>query len=178
MYKHIPTLILFLLITMLLTGCGINTLIESYQASPINRCPIDPLIIKSGDKSYSFTVWVANTDARRAQGLMYQDQLDDNHGMLFLFDQPIRPAMWMKNTEIPLDFLFIAFNGKIVHMALNQTPGSSSTIQPDEEVTGVLELPGGAVDRLKLETGAIVHHPYFHRLPKTILSSPPTSPSQ
>jgi uncharacterized protein len=176
MPRKLPTLLMLMLCPLLLTACGMTTLLNSYQAASLDGYPVDAVIIRNGESSYPFTVWVADTDARRLQGLMYQDELDDDCGMLFLFDQPTRPAMWMKDTTIPLDFLFISADGKIISMACDQPPDSTLTIQPELEVTGILELPGGAVARLHLETGGRVEHPHFQRLLGASLASPAPHP--
>ncbi len=175
MHRHLLALLLSLLITTLLTACGMSTLIDSYKAESLYRFPAESVVIKSNGVSHTFAVMIADTDIRRSRGLMYTEQLEADNGMLFLFDTPIRPAMWMKNTEIPLDFLFIANGGKVVYMACNQTPESTHTIQPDVEVIGVMELPGGTVERLHLETGAVVYQRHFHHRSNTPLS--PSTPS-
>jgi uncharacterized membrane protein (UPF0127 family) len=108
-----------------------------------------------------FEVELAATDAQRARGLMFRDTLGDRRGMLFDFkvDQPV--AMWMKNTKIPLDMLFIRADGTIARIAAMTTPFSEQTISSGEPVRAVLEIDGGAARRLGIAAGDKVAHPVF-----------------
>jgi len=87
-------------------------------------------------------VEVARSEAQRTTGLMYRKELPERQGMLFDFhtDQPV--AMWMKNTFIPLDMLFIRANGTIARIETMTTPFSERTIASGEPVRAVLELAG------------------------------------
>ncbi|MBB6307556.1 DUF192 domain-containing protein [Xanthobacter tagetidis] len=108
-----------------------------------------------------FEVELADTDAQRAKGLMFRDTLGDRRGMLFDFkvDQPV--AMWMRNTKIPLDMLFIRADGTIARIAAMTTPFSEQTISSGEPVRAVLEIDGGAARRLGITAGDKVAHPVF-----------------
>jgi len=70
-------------------------------------------------------------------------------------------SMWMKNTPLPLDMLFIRADGAISSIAGNTEPYSRSAISSQEPVRAVLELPGGTCDRLGIEAGDVVIHPMF-----------------
>ncbi|HEY0490543.1 MAG TPA: DUF192 domain-containing protein [Telluria sp.] len=59
---------------------------------------------------------VAHTDPQRQQGLMHREKMANNHGMVFVFDQPATQCMWMKNTPLPLSVAFIDADGKIVNI--------------------------------------------------------------
>ena len=128
---------------------------------PRARYPTAELSVESGGRSHPFTVWVAATEARRNQGLMYVKSLPAKRGMLFLFEAPQVAAFWMKNTLIPLDLLFIAPDGRIIRVAENATPLSEATINSMGVVTGVLELAGGSSQRLGLKAGDRVRYPAF-----------------
>lgn len=106
-------------------------------------------------------VEVAQTDAERTTGLMYRKSLADHHGMLFDFkvDQPV--YMWMKNTYIPLDMLFIRSDGTIARIASMTTPLSTETIPSGEPVRAVVEIAGGSAQKLGIAPGDRVAHHIF-----------------
>ena len=128
---------------------------------PLARFPTAELTVDLGGRSQPFTAWVAATEARREQGLMYVKTLAPKRGMLFLFDQPQLANFWMKNTLIPLDLLFIAPDGRIIRVAANATPRSLATISSMGAVKGVLEVAGGTAERLGIRPGHRVRHPAF-----------------
>jgi uncharacterized membrane protein (UPF0127 family) len=78
-----------------------------------------------------------------------------------VYPQPQLIAMWMKNTFIPLDMLFVAPDGKVTHVVENTEPQSLKTIESGGAVVGVVELAAGTVARLKIAPGAQVIHPAF-----------------
>ncbi|MEO0551251.1 MAG: DUF192 domain-containing protein [Pseudomonadota bacterium] len=130
----------------------------SVQADPM---AVTPLTIVSGETSHTYTVEVADDPEEIAFGLMERESLDVSTGMLFEFVQPREPAMYMKNTLIPLDMLFIATDGTIEMIARNTVPGSLRTISPGVPVKGVLEINGGEAAELGIEPGDTVVHPIF-----------------
>lgn len=119
------------------------------------------LFIESGGKRHRFAVEMADTDERRALGLMYRTALAADAGMLFDFkvDQPV--AMWMRNTRIPLDMLFIRRDGRVANIAQRTVPFSEASIFSSGPVRAVLELNGGTAERLGLKAGDRVVHPMF-----------------
>lgn len=122
---------------------------------------VTPLTIRSGETEHQFTVEIADDPEEIATGLMHRESLDRDKGMLFEFAQPREPAMYMKNTLIPLDMLFISTDGHIEMIARNAVPGSLRTISPGTPVKGVLELNGGQAAELGLQPGDEVVHPIF-----------------
>jgi uncharacterized membrane protein (UPF0127 family) len=109
--------------------------------------------IASGDRVHRFDVWVADTPERQAQGLMFVRDLAPDAGMLFVHDAPREVSMWMKNTYIPLDMLFIDRNGRVVRIAHETTPHSLESITSGAPVTQVLELRGGEAARRGIAVG-------------------------
>jgi hypothetical protein len=170
MTRTLPAWII--LLTLLLAACGVAVIVPTCNVEPLDQFPVDSVVIETHGRSYPFKVWVADTVNRRSQGLMYVSRLDADRGMLFLFDRPTRPSMWMKNMAFPIDLLFISADGRIITVARNATPDSTITIQSDDVVTGVIELAGGTATRLHLETGAHISHAHFVRLAKQTLPSP------
>jgi uncharacterized protein len=124
----------------------------------------EPLTIVAQDgKRHSFKVEVARNDADRAQGLMYRRSMPADQGMLFDFGRVEPVAMWMQNTYLPLDMLFIRPDGSIARIAANAEPLSTRTISSGEPVLSVLELNGGTAARLGIRAGDRVEHPLFKR---------------
>ena len=121
----------------------------------------DPLVIEGDFGEHTFTVEVADTDDSRERGLMHRESMDPDAGMLFDFGQPREAAMWMKNTLIPLDMLFMDPQGKVIAIARETVPGSLRTITPGVPVKSVLELNGGRAEELGIEPGDEVIHPIF-----------------
>lgn len=107
-------------------------------------------------RQHRFLIWLATTDAHRAQGLMFVRALPPDAGMLFIYSRPATISMWMKNTFIPLDMLFIKADGRIAQVVANTTPHSLETIRSQEDVVAVLELNAGTAQRLGIRRGAIV----------------------
>ena len=112
-------------------------------------------------KLHKFDVWVADTDARRMRGLMFVDKLADDEGMLFIYPQQQQISMWMKNTHLSLDMLFVTANGRVHHVVENTTPMSTNTISSNGVVYAVVELKAGSAARMKIRPGAQVIHPAF-----------------
>ena len=106
-------------------------------------------------------VELAEKDADRAQGLMNRKSLPEGQGMLFDFGEEQTVSMWMKNTYISLDMLFIRADGRILRIAENTEPLSTSIIPSGGPVKGVLEVIGGTARKLGIRAGDRVAHPMF-----------------
>ena len=112
---------------------------------------------------HKIDVWVADTDARRMRGLMFVEHLADDAGMLFIYPYPQPIGIWMKNTPLSLDILFITAEGRVHRVAENATPQSTDTIPSNGVVLGVIELKAGSAARMKIAPGAQVIHPAFRQ---------------
>lgn len=117
------------------------------------------IVLKTETGDHSFDIEVMTTFQERARGLMFRRSLPENSGMLFLYDRPEPAAMWMKNTFIPLDMVFIAPGGTVHRIEKNTEPFSTETISSDGSIIAVLELNAGAADRIKLKPGDRVIYP-------------------
>ena len=124
---------------------------------------VEPLTIVSGSSRHAFEVEVMREEADRAQGLMYRRSLAPDRGMLFDFGRVEPVSMWMKNTYLSLDMLFIRPDGTIAGIASDTEPLSTRTISSGEPVNGVLELPAGTAARLGIKAGDRVEHPMFRK---------------
>jgi len=118
-------------------------------------------IVTSDAKLHKFDVWIADNDARRSRGLMFVDDLADDAGMLFVYPQSQEISMWMKNTHLSLDMLFVSANGRVHRVVANTKPMSTDTISSEGDVLAVIELKAGSAARLNIRPGAQVIHPAF-----------------
>ena len=132
---------------------------EAAGQSALVQFQRDTLVIETSDgTAHSFEVELAVEPEQQAQGLMYRRRMAADAGMLFVYD-PVRPvSMWMHNTYIPLDMLFVQANGKISKIVERTVPLSQATITSDRPVRAVLELNGGTAARLDLKPGDRVVH--------------------
>ena len=110
-------------------------------------------------EKHVFEVWLADNPRRQQQGLMFVRDLPDMRGMLFVHDGPQDISMWMKNTYIPLDMVFIDSHGRIQQIIEQATPHSLAIIRSDKPALAVLEIAGGEAKRLGLHPGQRVTHP-------------------
>ena len=118
-------------------------------------------IITSNGSKHNFLVEVARTEEEKKIGLMFRRTLAKNAGMLFLYKREALRLMWMKNTFIPLDILFIDKKGVIKRVVKRTIPHSLATISSRQSVLAVLELRGGITSSLEIKKGDRIEHPAF-----------------
>ena len=123
--------------------------------------PTAELTIETKGGPHKFTVEVATTPAQLQQGLMFRHTLAPDAGMLFDFEVPTPATMWMKNTLIPLDMLFVDQQGRIINIEQRTVPGSLDTIAAAAPARAVIELNGGTASRLGIRPGDKVVFPIF-----------------
>lgn len=115
------------------------------------------VVIDAPSGPLRFSVELALTDRERQHGLMYREHLDDDAGMLFIFERPRVQSFWMKNTRIPLDMIFIGEGGEIVGIVESAEPLTLTARRVDGPSRYVLELNGGATRKLGITAGQRVH---------------------
>jgi uncharacterized membrane protein (UPF0127 family) len=128
--------------------------------------PVEPLVIEAASGAHHFQVEVARSAEERAIGLMFRTELAPDKGMLFDFGRVAPVIMWMKNTLIALDMLFIDDDGTVVRIAENTEPFSEAHIPSGAPVRAVLELVAGSAAILGLAAGDRVRHPVFGNAPE------------
>jgi uncharacterized membrane protein (UPF0127 family) len=109
-----------------------------------------------------FSVEMATTEEEKTTGLMYRKELADGRGMLFDFSPPQEVSMWMKNTYVSLDMIFIRSDGRILRIAENTEPLSTAIIPSRGLAKGVLEVIAGTAKKYGIEPGDRVAHPLFN----------------
>ena len=144
-----------LALLLLLLGASVTL------AQQFTRFPTGELTIESAGRLHKFHVEVATTPAQLEQGLMFRRTLAPNAGMLFDFKTPSPVSMWMKNTFIPLDMLFIDPKGRIINIAERTVPHSLDPVSAAAPARAVLELNGGTASRLGIRPGDRVLFPIF-----------------
>ncbi|MBI1980786.1 MAG: DUF192 domain-containing protein [Methylocystis sp.] len=129
------------------------------RAEPAND--IARIVTATGE--HAFKVEIADTPETRARGLMFRKSMPADQGMLFDFLSEGPVSMWMKNTYIPLDMVFIRRDGRVVGVAADAQPFSERIISSPEPAYAVLELNAGAARRISLAPGDQVRHRMFER---------------
>ncbi len=127
---------------------------------------LEPLTIVTDPRGghrqeHHLSVEVMRTAAEREHGLMDRRYLPPDRGMLFQFAREQNILMWMKDTYIPLDMIFIAPTGEVTHIHANAEPMSESIISSDGPALGVLEVNAGYARKIGLKEGDLVRHPMF-----------------
>lgn len=121
----------------------------------------DTLILKTSGGDKTIDIEIAETAEQKAIGLMFRTSLADTAGMLFPYAPPTEITMWMKNTFIPLDMVFIKPDGTVHRIAARTEPLSEKVVASEGDCAAVLELAGGAAERLGLKAGDRVLHALF-----------------
>ena len=123
-------------------------------ASDLNKSQINIITIEG--HSVHFNIECAISDADKTKGLMYREELDNNEGMLFIWESDALRQFWMKNTLIDLDILFITSEYKIVNIEERAKSGSTRIIYSKFPVKYVLEINGGQSQKRNITPGAIL----------------------
>ena len=145
--------VLAVLVLTFASGCALAA------SGPQTGLPVEAITIDTKAGPHTFKVEVAADDESREIGLMFRKTMAPDAGMLFLYDRSQPVAMWMENTYIPLDMLFIAADGHIVNIRQRAVPHSQENIGSAGPVKAVLELNGGTVSRLDIKVGDKVAGP-------------------
>lgn len=141
---------ILLLLLASLTAC------VSADSFPLEGRPTVQLPFETQQGSHSLTVYLAQTEAEKAQGLMGVRSLPLDHGMLFMYDSMAQPIFWMKNMELSLDFIYLNETGEIVDLLENIPPCreekdlNCERYHPQIPSQYVLEVPAGQVKKRHL----------------------------
>src|SRR5579871_98608 len=132
-----------------------------FAATGAHAASIQPLEIVTRTGVQVFSVEIATTEAEKTTGLMYRKELAEGKGMLFDFSPEQEVSMWMKNTYISLDMIFIRADGRILRIAENTEPLSTRIISSRGMAKGVLEVIAGTAQKYGIAPGDRVAHPLF-----------------
>lgn len=150
------------LLSLLLLGGFFMGCKEETQ-SPVKQVNTSPIEFKkegelyitkaSGDTLAYLDVEIADDAYQRETGLMYRQSLQENRSMLFIFESEAQRGFYMKNTNIPLDLIFLDRNLQVVSIAKDAKPHSLETIPSDKPAQYVLEVNAGLTDEWELAPG-------------------------
>jgi uncharacterized membrane protein (UPF0127 family) len=148
-------------VLLLLAAASAANLFELSARAQLQRFATSALTIVSAAGPHHFAVEVAETPAQMEQGLMFRRTMPPDAGMLFDYKTPTVATMWMRNTLIPLDMLFVDAQGLIINIHERAVPQSLDVIAAAAPVRAVIELNGGTAARLGIAPGDLVQHPIF-----------------
>jgi uncharacterized protein len=134
----------------------------AFSAFGVRAASIQPLEIVTKSGVQMFSVEMATTEEEKTTGLMYRKELPDGKGMLFDFSPEQEVSMWMKNTFISLDMIFIRADGRILRIAESTEPQSTKIIPSRGPAKGVLEVIAGTAKKYGIAPGDRVAHPLFN----------------
>ncbi len=156
-------LIVFLL---LVTACPATSVAPPPASTPAKKSNVTVpprldlqravVVVETATGPQRIRVELAVKSNERERGLMYRESLDDDEGMLFLFEEQERRAFWMKNTYLPLDMFFIDEDLVVQGIVENAEPLTTSSRRIDKPTRHVLELKGGAARKLGIAPGSRV----------------------
>jgi len=134
---------------------------HSLAAEDAVRLPVEQVVVTTDQGDVSFATEIATSDQTRARGLMFRRSMGKREAMLFHWQSPRVVSMWMRNTYIPLDMLFVTADGIIVHVQSNTVPHSLDVISAGREVSAVMEIVAGTAARLGIKPGSRLVHRFF-----------------
>jgi uncharacterized protein len=149
---------------LMMSLAAVSAVLVTLCVNPAARAAsIQPLEIATKSGVRVFSVEMATTEEEKTQGLMYRKELPDGKGMLFDFSPEQQISMWMKNTYISLDMIFIRADGRILRIAENTEPLSTRIISSGGLAKGVLEVIAGTAQKYGIQPGDRVAHPLFSK---------------
>ena len=150
---------------VVLSLCGLNAASADDAPAPLDFGAHEQLSVQTSTASIPFDVEVADTQPERARGLMYRDVIEPGKGMLFEFPDNNIASIWMKNTSVFLDVIFVQGDGRIVKIEHSAKPYSLRSMSSETPVKAVLEIAGGQALEQGIRPGDIVKHPFFSAQP-------------
>jgi uncharacterized protein len=130
-------------------------------AAPLCAAGKDTIEVVTRTGVHAFSVELATNAAERAVGLMFRKELPEGHGMLFDFQEEQPVQFWMHNTYVPLDMIFIAADGRVVHVAQDAKPMSDDLIPSRRPARAVLEVIAGTARKFGIAAGDRVTGAFF-----------------
>lgn len=149
------------LLSCLFIAFAAPTFAQTAQDDEVDFGDPVPLTIISDGETHEFMVEEAKTLDQQARGMMWRDEIGEDEGMIFEFAEPKLATIWMKNTAIPLDILFVRSNGEILKIEHMAQPFKLRSASSEAVIASVVELKGGRALELGIKPGDVVKHPFF-----------------
>ncbi|QNJ98113.1 DUF192 domain-containing protein [Constantimarinum furrinae] len=139
-------------------GCKEKTQSQSLTKEVTFTKEGELVLIKNENDSIvaNLEIEIADDDYQTRTGLMYRKSMDNDKGMLFIFDEEVKRGFYMKNTEFALDIIYINSDKKIVNIAKNAVPFNTTTIPSEGPAKYVLEVNAGLSDKWGIKKGDLV----------------------
>ncbi len=143
-----------------LVGKAISAQNYSFDNPPKFRKDAELVFLEAQTEKILFEidVEVASNDIERARGLMYRESMDENHGMLFLFEREELQSFYMRNTLIPLDIMYVNSEFEIVDIYENTKPMDESSLFSSEPVVYVVEINAGLSEKYGIKEGDFIRY--------------------
>lgn len=132
---------------------------QDLKRQNLKRQDLGTLVLETESGDHSYKVEIADEPAEKARGLMFRRTLPRDRGMIFLYESPRVMSMWMQNTAIPLDMIFITDKSTVLRIEANTEPFSTDVIYSGGDAVAVLELNAGEAERVGLKAGDRVVFP-------------------
>jgi uncharacterized membrane protein (UPF0127 family) len=145
----------------LLVAALVIMMVGAVRAQSEMKMRRDTLTLHTASGAHRIDIEVAENDREKAYGLMFRRSLGDSEGMLFPYPTAHEITMWMRNTFISLDMIFIRADGIVHRIEMDTEPHSERIIASEGDVTGVLEMKAGSARRLGLKPGDRVEYAHF-----------------
>jgi uncharacterized protein len=160
----VPNLLALLaLAAMVLTSAAADA--QTGQGTPQPRLRTTPFAVTTATGPHSFTVEMALTPEQMSRGLMFRRDMAPDEGMLFDFGRDQVITMWMENTILSLDMIFLSADGRVLHIAERTTPFSRDIVSSTVPARAVLEVIAGTARRIGLRVGDRARNVIFGNAP-------------
>lgn len=119
------------------------------------------VVFKTDNGTHTYKVEVADDKDERNEGLMYRESMDEDRGMIFIYEEEIKPAFYMKNTLISLDMVFMDEDFKVVDYFVNVPPCEAEPCPrciPNNNAQYIVELNAGQIGKMGLQRGDIAEY--------------------
>ncbi|MGB5212816.1 MAG: DUF192 domain-containing protein [Anderseniella sp.] len=134
----------------------------SLASEEVVRLPVEQVIVTSDRGDIAFATEIATSDETRSRGLMFRRSMGEREAMLFHWPSPRVVSMWMRNTYLSLDMLFVTADGTVVHVQADTVPESLQVLSAGREVSAVMEVVAGTAAKLGIRPGSRLKHRFFN----------------
>ena len=134
----------------------------SLASEEVVRLPVEQVIVTTDRGDIAFATEIATSDDTRSRGLMFRRSMGEREAMLFHWPSPRVVTMWMRNTYLSLDMLFVTADGTVVHVQANTVPQSLDVLSAGRDVTAVMEVIAGTAEQLGIRPGSKLKHRFFN----------------